>query len=106
MRTRRFLCPRPWRLPLRHLGAIALLGLSMQNGHALDINQASEADLDAIRGSGPALTARILAARQQAPFNSWPDLMRRVKGIGAATARKWSEQGVTVNGQPWASPAP
>lgn len=106
MRMLGSLCPGPLRSALRPLGAAVLLGLCLHSAHAVDINQASEADLDAIRGSGPALTARILAARQQAPFDSWRDLMRRVKGIGTATARKWSGQGVTVNGQPWDAAAP
>lgn len=104
MRMLRFLCPHPlrWALrPMRPLGTAALLGLCMHGAQALDINQASEADLDTIRGSGPALTARILAARQNGPFDSWRDFMHRVKGIGAATAKKWSEQGVTVNGDIW-----
>lgn len=65
----------------------------------LDINQASEADLDSLLGVGPALTARILSQRSQAPFVDWADLMRRVKGIRAPTARRLAEQGVTVNGQ-------
>lgn len=65
----------------------------------LDVNQASEADLDSLRGVGPALTARILAQRAQAPFADWADLMRRVKGLRAATARHLATQGLTVNGQ-------
>jgi competence protein ComEA len=93
--------PGLWRLsqPLPTFALSLLMGMSVPAVHALDINQASEADLDAIRGSGPALTARILQARERAPFESWQDLMRRVKGIGPATARKWHAQGVTVNGE-------
>lgn len=75
----------------------------------IDINGASEADLDSLDGVGPALTARILAQRAQAPFADWADLMRRVKGIRMATARRLANQGVTVNGQPLAplgSPVP
>lgn len=65
----------------------------------LDVNQASEADLDSLRGVGPALTARILAQRAQAPFADWADLLRRVKGIRSTTAQHLAEQGLTVNGQ-------
>lgn len=87
----------------RLVRAFGLLGcwLACQVAVAVELNTASEADLDAIRGSGPATTARILAARQAGPFVSWPDLIGRVRGIGPATAAKWSAQGVTVNGQPW-----
>jgi competence protein ComEA len=66
---------------------------------ALDINQATEAELDNLRGLGPAFTRRVLAARSQQPFKDWPDLMRRVSGMGPRVARKLSEQGLTVQGQ-------
>lgn len=82
----------------------ALLGLAAAGALALEINTASEADLDAIDGCGPATTARILAARRQGAFADWADLMRRVKGIRAATAARWAAQGVTVAGQSWPPP--
>ncbi|NDC60804.1 MAG: helix-hairpin-helix domain-containing protein [Betaproteobacteria bacterium] len=66
---------------------------------ALEINQASEAELDNLRGLGPAFTRRVLAARAEHAFVDWPDLMRRVKGMGQATAKKLSAQGLTVQGQ-------
>jgi competence protein ComEA len=66
---------------------------------ALDINQATEAELDSLRGLGPAFTRRVLTARSQQPFKDWPDLMRRVSGMGPRVARKLSEQGLTVQGQ-------
>ena len=66
---------------------------------ALEINQATEAELDNLRGLGPAFTRRVLAARSQQPFKDWPDLMRRVSGMGPRVARKLSEQGLTVQGQ-------
>lgn len=67
----------------------------------LDINTATEADLDSLKGVGPATTARLLAERQQSPFTSWADLMARVKGIKGHAAAKLSAQGLTVNGQPY-----
>ncbi len=83
---------------LRSLVSIGLLAPVLAWAQ-LDINQASEADLDSLLGVGPALTARILSQRSQAPFVDWADLMRRVKGIRPHTARRLDEQGVTVNGQ-------
>ena len=68
---------------------------------AVEVNTANEAELDSVNGLGPASTARILAARSQGPFVDWPDLMRRVSGIGPATARKLSRNGLTVHGVPW-----
>ena len=68
-------------------------------GWALDINQASEAELDGLRGLGPAFTRRVMAERDIRPFTDWPDLMRRVSGMGRVTAKKLSAQGLTVSGQ-------
>ena len=69
------------------------------SGWALDINQASEAELDGLRGLGPAFTRRVMAERDIRPFTDWPDLMRRVSGMGRVTAKKLSAQGLTVSGQ-------
>ena len=66
---------------------------------ALEINLASEAELDGLRGLGPAFTRRVLRERELQPFTDWQDLMRRVAGMGRITAHKLSDQGLTVNGQ-------
>lgn len=63
---------------------------------AVDVNRASEAELDGIKGLGPSSTARILKAREAGPFQNWPDFMKRVKGIKPATATKLSAAGLTV----------
>jgi competence protein ComEA len=64
----------------------------------VDVNQAREADLDGIKGLGPATTRLILAERQKAEFKSWADLISRVKGLGENSAAKLSEAGLSVNG--------
>jgi competence protein ComEA len=66
---------------------------------ALEINHATEAELDGLRGLGPAFTRRILSERDIRPFTNWSDLMRRVSGMGRLTAQKLSAQGLTVNSQ-------
>ena len=68
---------------------------------ALDVNTANEAELDSVRGLGPSSTARILLAREQGTFKDWADFMQRVKGIKPATAKRLSDAGLTVNGQPF-----
>ena len=81
----------------KFITALALLlacGLSL----ATEVNQASEAELDGIKGIGPALSGKIIEARQQGPFRDWADLMRRVKGISARSADRLGEAGLTVNG--------
>jgi competence protein ComEA len=83
---------------MRHL--LCLIGFCISLPlWALEINQANEAELDNLRGLGPAFTRRILAERELQPFQSWPDLIRRVSGMGRATARKLSDQGLTVQEQ-------
>ncbi len=68
----------------------------------IDFNQATEAQLDGLRGVGPATTRRILQAREQRPFSDWADLIRRVRGIGPAAAASFSAQGFVVNGARYA----
>ena len=80
------------------LTLLFLLGL-LAPAWALEVNQATEAELDGLRGLGPAFTRRILAERSLRPFADWPDLMRRVSGMGDVTAQKLSAQGLTVNSQ-------
>lgn len=55
-------------------------------GGRLDVNRASSDELQAVRGIGPRMAARIVATR---PFASWQDL-QRVRGIGPATSRRLS----------------
>jgi competence protein ComEA len=66
---------------------------------AVDINRASEAELNSIRGIGPGLSERILAERDKGEFKDWADLIERVKGIGEKTASKFSADGLTVQGK-------
>ncbi len=70
---------------------------------ALDLNQASEAELDGLKGMGPSLSRKVLAARQHQPFASWVDFLRRVSGVGTAKAKLFSEQGLTIEGQAFVS---
>lgn len=65
---------------------------------AADINKASQAELESIKGIGPAMSGKILDERKKAPFKDWADVMERVKGVKQATATKFSSGGLTVNG--------
>ncbi len=71
---------------------------------AVDVNQATEAQLDGLRGLGPATTRQILAERSKAPFKDWQDLLSRVKGLGPATAPRLSAEGLRVEGQAYPGP--
>ncbi|MCS7102242.1 MAG: DUF655 domain-containing protein [Burkholderiaceae bacterium] len=65
---------------------------------ALELNEASRAQLEQLDGLGVAMTDRILAERAKAPFRDWEDLARRVKGMRGARSEQLQRQGVTVNG--------
>ena len=80
------------------LGCVSLWFASSA-AFALDINLANEAELDSVKGMGPALSAKVLKARAQRPFTNWTDLMKRVSGIRDNKAQQFSQQGLTVNGQ-------
>lgn len=68
---------------------------------AVDINKASEAELDGIKGVGPATSRLIVAERNKSEFKNWDDFIARVKGIGEKNAAKFSAEGMTVGGVPY-----
>ena len=65
---------------------------------AVDANKANAAELDSIKGIGPAMSTRILDERKKNNFKDWPDFIARVKGLGEGNAAKFSKEGLTVNG--------
>lgn len=65
---------------------------------AVDVNTASEADLDSIKGIGPGTSGKMLEQRKAGKFKDWADLIERVPGIGDKRAAKLSAEGLTVNG--------
>lgn len=70
---------------------------------AVDVNTASEADLDSIKGIGPGTSGKMLEQRKTAKFKDWTDLIQRVPGIGDKRAAKLSAEGLTVNGAKYAA---
>jgi competence protein ComEA len=64
---------------------------------AVDVNRANAAELDSIKGVGPALSGKILDERKNGAFKDWNDLISRVKGMGPKNAVKLSSEGLTVN---------
>jgi competence protein ComEA len=79
------------------LTTTALL-FSLSSFAAVDVNKASAADLDGIKGIGPSLSGKILKERNKGNYKDWPDLMHRVSGMGEKSSAKFSAQGLTVNG--------
>lgn len=73
---------------------------------AVDVNKASQAELESVKGIGPGMSTKILAARKTGAFADWTDLQTRVKGVGHGNAVKFSADGLTVNGAAYAATAP
>jgi competence protein ComEA len=65
---------------------------------ATDVNRASQAELESVKGIGPGLSGKILKAREAGSFKSWADFVDRVGGVGAGSAVKLSANGLTVGG--------
>ena len=66
---------------------------------AVDVNKATAAELDSIKGIGPAISAKILDEKKKGGnFKDWNDLVTRVNGVGEANAVKFSAEGLTVGG--------
>lgn len=92
---------------IRQLITAALTALALATSlgaTAADVNQASAAELEAVKGIGPALSAKITAARQQGAFKDWADLVDRVSGLGPGNAARFSQAGLTVAGATYAPP--
>jgi competence protein ComEA len=65
---------------------------------AVDVNKATVAELDGVKGVGPVTSKLIMSERKKGEFKSWEDFIKRVKGIGEAKATKLSAEGLTVGG--------
>ena len=65
---------------------------------AVDVNKASQAELETIKGIGPSMSGRMLDERKKGAFKDWPDMVARVKGVGEGNASRFSADGLTVNG--------
>ena len=110
-------------MSIRQLATTLLTTLLLASASAMaavEANQASRVELEAVKGIGPALSGKIVAARQQSAFKHWSDLVDRVGGVGPGNAARFSQAGLTVAGaaynvapvatkaptQPNAKPAP
>ncbi len=83
---------------MRILWLCVFFGLCTQAQAAVEINQATQAELEAIKGIGPGTSAKLLAERLRATFSNWDDLIDRVHGVGPKTAVRLSAAGLLVNG--------
>lgn len=83
---------------IRNFIALLMAVFALNVFAAVDVNQASRADLETVKGIGPGLSSKILDARKTGSFQNWDDLVTRVSGIGPGNAARLSEAGLTVGG--------
>ena len=83
---------------IRQFIAIALAAFALHAAAAVEVNQASQAELETVKGIGPGLSGKILEARKNANFKDWSDMVDRVPGIGPGNATRFSQAGLTVGG--------
>jgi competence protein ComEA len=72
---------------------------------AVDVNKATPAELDSVKGIGPVTSKLITTERAKGPFKSWEDFITRTNGIGDNRAAKLSAEGLTVDGTSYKGPA-
>ena len=85
------------------LGAALALASTLAMA-AIDVNKASQAELESVKGIGPSMSTKIIDARKTGAFKDWADLQARVKGVGSGNAAKFSADGLTVNGGVFSAP--
>jgi competence protein ComEA len=88
------------------IAAFAALAFAFNAFAAVDANQASQADLETVKGIGPGLSTKIIDARKSGAFKDWTDLVDRVPGVGPGNAARFSQGGLTVAGAAYTGPAP
>lgn len=75
-------------------------GGAIAQARAIEINSATQAELESVTGIGVAMSSAILAERTLRPFDDWADFTRRVRGAGNA-ARRSTFSDLTVKGAPY-----
>lgn len=82
--------------PLLLAVSLSLAAPAIAGSGTVDANKATQAELETIKGIGPAMSSKILAARKSGDFKDWDDLVQRVSGMGPGNARRMSEAGLRV----------
>lgn len=86
-----------------------MIGLAWLAAAALasvEVNSASQAELEAVQGIGVAMSTVIIAERRRRTFDDWADFAARVPGVGGRNAARLSSSGLVVNGAALARPRP
>lgn len=85
---------------VRLAGQLALaagVAMAASTAQAVDVNAATQTELESVRGVGPKTAESIVRERQKGgAFKSFEDFSGRVRGIGTKRAEKLRDAGLTV----------
>ncbi len=77
--------------------SISRFGLGMANASPINVNTATQSELESIKGIGPSKAKTIIAERQDGGhFQDANDLQKRVRGIGMRSVEKMVDNGLTI----------
>ena len=83
---------------IRTLVTLLIAAFAFAAHAAGDVNKASQAELETVKGIGPSMSTKIVDERKKGSFKDWTDVVTRVKGVGPGNATRFSADGLTVNG--------
>ena len=76
---------------------IFVSGLGLANSSPINVNTATQTELESIKGIGPAKAKTIIAERLDGGhFQDANDLQKRVRGIGMKSVEKMVDNGLTI----------
>jgi competence protein ComEA len=81
------------------IALFSFLILSITTVWAADLNTATRAEIEAVRGVGVVLTDRILDQRKLKPFQNWQDALKRVKGLGKRNIAGFRDADMRIAGE-------
>lgn len=77
--------------------AILVGGLSLAGAEPINVNTATQSELESIKGIGPSKAKTIIAERLDGGhFQDANDLQKRVRGIGMKSVEKMVDNGLTI----------
>lgn len=79
------------------VGGLALASLGLASASPVNVNTATQSELEGIKGIGPAKAKTIIAERLDGGhFQDANDLQKRVRGIGMKSVEKMVDNGLTI----------
>lgn len=76
---------------------LCLGALGMASAEPINVNTATQSELESIKGIGPAKAKTIIAERSDGGhFQDANDLQKRVRGIGMKSVEKMVDNGLTI----------